>query len=37
MLEELFHSGQLKKGDKILCMIPESARFSYVYSLMTVV
>lgn len=37
MLEELFHSGKLTKGEKILCMIPESARFSYVYSLMTVV
>jgi 3-oxoacyl-[acyl-carrier-protein] synthase-3 len=37
MLEELFHSGKLKKGEKILCMIPESARFSYVYALLTVV
>jgi 3-oxoacyl-[acyl-carrier-protein] synthase III len=37
MLEELFHSGELKKEDKILCMIPESARFSYVYSMLTVV
>jgi 3-oxoacyl-[acyl-carrier-protein] synthase-3 len=37
MLEELFNSGNLKKGEKILCMIPESARFSYVYALLTVV
>lgn len=37
MLEELFNSGKLEKGNKILCMTPESARFSYVYSLMTVV
>jgi 3-oxoacyl-[acyl-carrier-protein] synthase-3 len=37
MLEELFNSGKLKKGEKILCMIPESARFSYVFSMMTVV
>jgi 3-oxoacyl-[acyl-carrier-protein] synthase-3 len=37
MLEELFHSGKLKKNEKIFCMIPESARFSYVYALMTVV
>lgn len=37
MLEELFNSGKLKKGNKILMMIPESARFSYVYSLLTVV
>jgi len=37
MLEELFNSDKLKKGDAILCMIPESARFSYVYALLTVV
>lgn len=27
MLEELFYSGKLKKGDEILCMVPESGRF----------
>ncbi len=37
MLEELFHSGTLKKGEKILVMVPESARFSYTYALFTVV
>lgn len=37
MLEELFHSGELKKGQNILMMIPESARFSYVFAWMTVV
>lgn len=37
MMEELFHSGLLKKGQKILLGIPESARFSYVYALLTVV
>lgn len=37
MLEELFNSGKLKKGEKILIMSPESARFSYAYVLMTVV
>jgi 3-oxoacyl-[acyl-carrier-protein] synthase-3 len=37
MLEEIFHSGLLKKGQKLLLGIPESARFSYVYSLVTVV
>jgi len=37
MLEELFNSGNLEKGQKILLGIPESARFSYVYSLVTVV
>ena len=36
MLEELYHSGNLKKGDKIFLLIPESARFSYAYSLLTV-
>lgn len=37
MLEELFHSGKLKKGEKILVMVPESSRFSYTYALFTVV
>jgi 3-oxoacyl-[acyl-carrier-protein] synthase III len=37
MLEELFHSGKLKTGDKILCYIPESARFSICYVMLTVV
>jgi 3-oxoacyl-[acyl-carrier-protein] synthase-3 len=37
MLEELFNSGSLKKNDVILCGIPESSRFTYVYSMMTVV
>lgn len=37
MLEELFNSGKLRKGETLLCGIPESARFSYVYALMTVV
>jgi 3-oxoacyl-[acyl-carrier-protein] synthase-3 len=36
MLEELLYSGKLKKGQKILLMVPESARFSYGYSLLTV-
>ena len=37
MLEELFNSGKLKKGEKILIMNPESARFSYAYVMLTVV
>lgn len=37
MMEELFHSGKLKEGDKILCYIPESGRFSIAYMLLTVV
>lgn len=36
MVDELFHSGKLKQGDKILLLVPESARFSYMYSLLTV-
>jgi 3-oxoacyl-[acyl-carrier-protein] synthase-3 len=37
MLEELFHSGMLKEGQKILCFIPESGRFSIAYMLLSVV
>ena len=36
MIEELMYSGLLKKGQKILLMIPESARFSYCYCMLTV-
>jgi 3-oxoacyl-[acyl-carrier-protein] synthase-3 len=35
MLEELSRSEKLKKGHKILFMVPESARFSYGYCLLT--
>ena len=37
ILEELFYSGNLKKGEKILIMVPESGRFSYSYAYLTVV
>ena len=37
MLEELFSSGKLRKGDRILGMIPESGRFSVGWMLLTVV
>jgi 3-oxoacyl-[acyl-carrier-protein] synthase III len=37
MLEELFHSGRLKRGDSVLCMIPESGRFSVAYALLSAV
>lgn len=37
MLEELMYSGKLKKGDRLLCMIPESGRFSICYMHLTVV
>ena len=36
MLEELVGSGNLKKGDRILLHVPESARFSYMYAYLTV-
>ncbi|MFN3405227.1 MAG: beta-ketoacyl-ACP synthase III [Cytophagaceae bacterium] len=37
MLEELKASGKLRKGQKILLGVPESARFSYACALLTVV
>ena len=37
IMEELFHSDKLKEGQKILCFIPESGRFSVAYVLLTVV
>ncbi|RYG43716.1 MAG: hypothetical protein EOO01_20840, partial [Chitinophagaceae bacterium] len=36
MIDELFHSGKLKKGEKVLLLVPESSRFSYVFGLLTV-
>jgi len=35
-LEELFNSGKLKKGQKILLSVPESGRFSFAYAYLTV-
>lgn len=37
MLEELFHNGRLKGGERLLVMVPESARFTYAYMYLTVV
>jgi 3-oxoacyl-[acyl-carrier-protein] synthase-3 len=37
MLEELFNSDSLRKGDKLLCLVPESARFTYCWMQLTVV
>jgi 3-oxoacyl-[acyl-carrier-protein] synthase-3 len=37
MLEEIFNSGTLKAGEKILCYVPESGRFSTAFMLLTVV
>lgn len=36
ILEELLKSDKLKKGEQIILAVPESARFSYVFSLLTV-
>ena len=36
MMEELFYSGRLDRGMKILALVPESSRFSYAFVLMTV-
>ena len=37
MLEELYRSGRLRPGDRLLCMIPESGRFSMAYMLLAAV
>ncbi|MBP9933342.1 MAG: hypothetical protein KBF25_06590, partial [Chitinophagaceae bacterium] len=37
MLEELFNQNRIKKGDVIILMVPESARFSYGYAQLTAV
>ncbi|MVT10751.1 beta-ketoacyl-ACP synthase III [Chitinophaga tropicalis] len=37
MLEELLNNDMLKKGQTIVMMVPESARFSYAYAHLTVV
>lgn len=37
MLEELFNGNRLRRGQKILCYIPESGRFSTAFMLLTVV
>lgn len=36
MIDELLNGGKLRAGQKILLMVPESSRFSYVYALLTV-
>jgi 3-oxoacyl-[acyl-carrier-protein] synthase-3 len=37
MLEELLKSGRLRSGDTILCLVPESSRFTYGWMHLTVV
>jgi 3-oxoacyl-[acyl-carrier-protein] synthase-3 len=36
IMEELLYSGRLKAGDRLLCGIPESARFNFCYMHLTV-
>lgn len=36
-LHDLFHSGKLNAGERLLLSVPESGRFSYVYGLLEVV
>ena len=36
MIDELLNKGKLQKGQKLLLMVPESARFAYVYAYLTV-
>jgi 3-oxoacyl-[acyl-carrier-protein] synthase-3 len=37
MVDEVFKSDKLKLGQKVLLLVPESSRFSYMYALLTVV
>lgn len=37
ILEELFNSGRLQQGEKLLCFVPESGRFSSAFMHLTVV
>ena len=37
ILDELFHSGRLEPGQKLLCYIPESGRFSTAFMQLTVI
>lgn len=37
MLEELFNSGKLRNGQRLLCFVPESGRFTTALMLLTVI
>jgi 3-oxoacyl-[acyl-carrier-protein] synthase-3 len=37
MVHELFQAGNLQKGQRLLLLVPESARFSYMFAMLTVV
>ncbi len=37
ILDELFKSGKIRRGEKLLCFVPESGRFTMCYMLLTAV
>ena len=37
ILEELFNGGRLRRGERLLCYVPESGRFSSAFMHLTVV
>src|SRR5437764_13492956 len=37
MLDELHQSGEIEPGDKVLCFVPESGRFTVSHMLLTAV
>ena len=37
IIEEMWRTGMLRKGQRLLVMVPESARFAYGYAHLTVV
>jgi len=37
ILEELFNQGRLRTGERLLCYVPESGRFSTAFMHLTVV
>ena len=37
IIDEMFTSGKIKRGDRLLCFIPESGRFTMCYMLLTAV
>jgi 3-oxoacyl-[acyl-carrier-protein] synthase-3 len=37
MLDELVRSGRLRRGERILCFVPESGRFTSAFLHLTVV
>jgi len=37
MINEMFHTDKLKKDERLLLLVPESSRFSYMYAMLTVV